>query len=225
MQHCSSQDLLLNCVNVKIHSLGFHALSWSPVHLWIQYTSFFIFIALPFSSVNPSAFPEEVKLVQTTRKLIEPARYQLRCSRSGQHILHWPCRTLAWCYLSKFNSGPAATDPAAASPFMSSSDWNTHSYTRRPDFHAGESPPLWVRQEHEGLAGPYPSAPVPSGPTHSFLILLLCLLSLQQIFQMCVFYLWSRIISCVHLFSFTSFFSVGNHLGAMVHQRWAEHSF
>lgn len=46
----------------------------------IWYTSCFIFIAVPFSNVNPGAFPEKVKSVQTTIKLIEPARYQLRCS-------------------------------------------------------------------------------------------------------------------------------------------------
>lgn len=150
------------------YTQGIHILSCSLVLAWIQYSSFFIFIAVPFSSVNPSAFPEEVKSVQTTIKLIEPARYQLRCLRPWQHILQWPCRTLAWCYLSKFNSGPAATDPAAASFFLSSSDWNTHSYTRRTDFHAGESPLLWVRHKHKGLAGPYPSAPVPSSPDSFF---------------------------------------------------------
>lgn len=167
----------------------------SLVLVWVQYTSFFIFIAVPFSSFSPSAFPEEVKSVQTTIKLIEPARYQLRCSRPWQRILHWPCRTLAWCYLSKFNSGPAATDPSAtASLFMSSSDWNTHSYTRRPDFHAVESAPLWVRHEHEGLAEPYPSASVPSSP-HIFCPLCFVCFHICQYFSY-IFYLWSQIISC-----------------------------
>lgn len=143
-----------------------------------EFTSCFIFIAVPFLSVNPSAFPEEVKSAQTTIKLIEAARYQLRCSRPWQHILHWPCRTLARCYLSKFNSWPAATDPAAAFLFLNGSDWNTH----RPDYHAGESPLLWVRHQHERLAEPHPSVHIPSIPDSLFFILLLCQLSLKQIF-------------------------------------------
>lgn len=76
---------------------------------------YFIFIVVPFWSVNPGAFPEEVKSEQTTIKLIEVARYQLRCGRPLRRILHWPCRTRAGCYLSKFNLWPAAADPAAAS--------------------------------------------------------------------------------------------------------------
>lgn len=75
----------------------------------------FIFIGVPFWSVNPAAFPEEVKSEQTTIKLIEAARYQLRCGRPLRRILRWPCRTRARCYLSKFNLWPAAADPAAAS--------------------------------------------------------------------------------------------------------------
>ncbi len=128
------------------------------------FTSCYIFVAGPFLSVNPGAFPKEVKWEQTTIKLIEAARYQFRCLRPWQHILHWPCRTLALCYLSKFNSWPAATDPAAASLSLNSSDWSTHSNTHRPDYHAGEGPPLWVRPKHEGLAGPYPPAAVSSSP-------------------------------------------------------------
>lgn len=112
-----------------------------------EITFCFIFIAVLFSSVNPSAFPGEVKLEQTTIKLIEAARYQLRCPRPLQHILHWPCRTLTRCYLSEFNLWPAATDPAAASLFLNGSDWNTH----RTDYHAGERPLLWVRHEHNRI--------------------------------------------------------------------------
>lgn len=166
-----SQYLINNQMYKYIDLLKAPMLSSSPVLVWIRYTSFFIFIALPFLSVNPSAFPEEVKSVQRAIKLIEPARYQLRCSHPWQHILQWPCRTLAWCYLSKFNSGPAVSDLAAPSFFLSGSDWNTHSYTHRPDFHVGESPPLWVRRKHDGLAGLNPSAPIPSSNDSFSLIL------------------------------------------------------
>lgn len=63
--------------------------------------------------------------------------------------------------------------------FLNGSDWNTHS----PDYHASESPLLWIRQEHDGLAGPYPSAPFPSSPDSFCFILLLPQLSLtNQIF-------------------------------------------
>lgn len=44
----------------------------------------FIFIAVPISSFNPCSFPEELKLKQTTIKLIWAARYQLRCSHPRQ---------------------------------------------------------------------------------------------------------------------------------------------
>lgn len=44
----------------------------------------FIFIAVPISSFNPCAFPEELKSTQTTIKLIDAARYQLRCSHPWQ---------------------------------------------------------------------------------------------------------------------------------------------
>lgn len=47
---------------------------------------YFIFIAVPISSFNPCAFPQELKLKQTTIKLIEAARYQLRCSHPRQQI-------------------------------------------------------------------------------------------------------------------------------------------
>lgn len=55
----------------------------------------------------------------------------------NSRILCWPCRTLILCYLSKFNLGPAAADPASDSLFLNGSDWNTH----RPDYHAGGAPP------------------------------------------------------------------------------------
>lgn len=197
--------------------MQFHTCSWSSVHVWSQYTSFFIFIALPFSSINLSAFPEEEKSVQTAIKLIEPARYQLRCLRPWQHILHWPCRTLAWCYLSKFNSGPAPTDPAAASLFMSGSDWNTHSCTRRPDFHAGESPPT-VGQTQTWRIGRTVSICSCSHQPDSFFFPFCCFVCFHSFsFQISVI---SDYFIC--LFFFISLLSVGNHLGAMVHSRWAE---
>lgn len=101
----------------------------------------FIFIGVPIWSVNPGAFPEEVKSEQTTIKLIEAARYQLRCGRPLWGILHWPCRTWARCYLSEFNLWPAAADPAAAS--LCERFWLKRSLrnTRGPYYHAAESPP------------------------------------------------------------------------------------
>lgn len=100
-----------------------------------------VFIGVQFLSVNPGAFPEEVKSEQTTIKLIEAARYQLRCRRPLWGILHWPCRTWARCYLSKFNLWPAAADPAAAP--LCECFWLKRSLrnTRGPDYHAAESPP------------------------------------------------------------------------------------
>lgn len=190
-----------------------------------EYTSCFIFIAVPFSSVNPGAFPKEVKSEQTAIKLIEAARYQFRCLRPWQHILHWPCRTLARCYLSKFNSWPAATDPTAASLFfLNVSDWNTHSNTHRPDYHAGESLLLWVRPEHEGLAEPYPSALSPPARFTLFSFAVSSAIILTHILKYLFLTMILDYILCVNLFAFLSLLSVGNHLGAMLHQRWAKQS-
>lgn len=92
--------------------LYFILLSW----IYAYEVSFcFIFIAIPFSNVNPGAFPEDLKSEHRTIKLIEAARYQLRCSRPWQHILHWPFKTFTLCCLSKFNLWPAAIDSAAVS--------------------------------------------------------------------------------------------------------------
>lgn len=118
-----------------------------PVSSLFEFTSCFIFIALPFSNVNPGAFPEEVKSEQTAIKLIEAARYQLRCSRPWQHILRWPCRTLARCYLSKFNSWPAATDPTAATLSLSELLWLKHSLR-----HSQAWLPCWWKCPAEGQA-------------------------------------------------------------------------
>lgn len=112
-----------------------------------------------------------MKSEQTTIKLIEAARYQLRL----WGILHWPCRTWAWCYLSKFNLRPAAADPAAAS--LCECLWLKRSLrdARRPDYHAAESPPavgqMWTPRL--GSVAPICSASfLPPQPNCSLILLL-----------------------------------------------------
>lgn len=110
----------------------------------------FIFIAAPISSLNPCAFPEELKSKQTTIKLIEAARYQLRCCCPWQQN---PPLTLQDPYsvlpvkIQFYEQQPLTR---LLTLFLNGSDWNTHS----PDYHAGEGPLLWVGHEHDRLAAP-----------------------------------------------------------------------
>ncbi len=78
--------------------------------------------------------------------------------------------------------------------------------------------PRWgVRQQHEGLAGPHPSAPVALQPWFVQPLF-------KRYFKIFIYFLTmiSNYFSPVNWFVFFSLLSVGNHLGAMVHQRWAE---
>lgn len=181
-QHCDGELAVFN-YETHTYTTGIKAFKSHSSASSSDGFPYFIFIGVPFWSVNPGAFPEEVKSEQTTIKLIEAARYQLRCGRPLRRILHWPCRTRAGCYLSKFNLWPAAADPAAASlceRFLIE--------TLAQETLAGlitmllKVPLLWVRCEHPGLAAPYPSAPLlpPHPQPNCSLILLLGQLSFNS---------------------------------------------
>lgn len=137
-------------------------------------TSCFIFIAVPFSSVNPGAFPEEVKSVQTTIKLIEVARYQLRCSRPWQHILHWPCRTLCLVLPVKIQFRTGSHWPGCCLSLFWAPLIETLTQTLTGLITMlVKAPRCGSDTKHDGLAGPYPSAPGPSSHDSIFFILLL----------------------------------------------------
>lgn len=165
----------------------------SPSCPWLS--SSFIFIAVPISSFNPCAFPEELKLKQTTIKLIEAARYQLRCSRPPQPNPPLSLQDLYSLLLVKIQFRTSSRWPSFWL-FLSGCDWNTP----RPDYHAGGAPLLWVRHQHDRQAAASVSFP-----------------SLKRVFLCICFQLWYQIVSCVLFFCLLS---VGNHLGSMVHQRW-----
>lgn len=120
----------------------------SPSCPWLCFFCF-IFIAVPILSFNPCAFPEELKLKQTSIKLIEAARYQLCCSRPRQQNLPLTLQDPYSLLPVKIQFRTSSRWPSFWL-FLNGSDWNTH----RPDYHAGGAPLLWVRHRHDRLAAP-----------------------------------------------------------------------
>lgn len=162
----------------------------------------FIFIAILVSSFNPCAFPEELKSKQTTIKLIEAARYQLRCSHPRQQ-----------------NRPLTLQDPYSPLPvkiqFTASSRW--------PSFWLALCEWLWLKHSQAWLPCWWSPPAVGQPPTRQTGSTLRVLSSLQRVFLCICFQRWYQIVSRVLIGFLVCFPSVGNHLGSMVHQRWGEH--
>lgn len=163
----------------------------------------FIFIAVPISSFNPCAFPEELKSRQTTIKLIEAPRYQLRCSHPRQQ-----------------NPPLTLQDPYSLLPvkiqFATSSRW--------PSFWLSLSEWLWLKHSQAWLPCWWSPPAVGQTPTRQIGSTVRVLSSLERVFLCICFQLWYQVVSRVLIDFLCCLLSVGNHLGSMVHQRWGEHA-
>lgn len=136
----------------------------------------FIFIAVPISSFNPCAFPEELKSKQTAIKLIEAARYQLRCSHPRQQ-----------------NPPLTLQDPYSLLPvkiqFATSSRW--------PSFWLSLSEWLWLKHSQAWLPCWWSPPAVGQTPTRQIGSTVRVLSSLERVFLCICFQLWYQVVSRV----------------------------